>query len=130
MCLFSPPGPSTPGFSATTRQSLARLPTPSLTFLSTTKRIYPEGSTGGSFQLDATSPVIFTSDEPVEDSELAQIVEDGATYLVKEGTGEQGTKGWKTEWRDENLPTNFFWPGQGSAEANAQLRIDLEAPTA
>lgn len=50
-------------------------------------------------------------------------------YLIKEGTGAKGTLGWKTKIVEDDLPTNVFWPGQGSEEANAKLRIDLKVPT-
>lgn len=97
---------------------------------STTKRLHSfDEPSLGLTTLDVDSPAYFTSEEPDEGSELEQLGENGAIYLVKAGTGAEGSQGWRTKKVNGSLPTNVFWPGQGSAEANAKLRIDLKAPT-
>lgn len=95
----------------------------------TDKRIYAEDKPGLGCDEISTSPFIFTYEEPSGNPALEQLGEDGAMYLIKQGTGERGAQGWETKPVNDTLPTNVFWPGQGTPEANARLRIDLKAPT-
>ena len=59
---------------------------------------------------------------------MKQATVDGETYLVKEGTSSDDIYVWWSQPSETGLPYGIEYRGGSSVDANAALRVDLQAP--
>lgn len=59
---------------------------------------------------------------------MEEVTVDGVVYLVKSGTGADGIYAWYSIPTTTGLPVQVNWEGVSSADANAAVRVDTEAP--
>lgn len=59
---------------------------------------------------------------------MEQVTVDGEMYLVKEGASADGIYVWWSQPTETGLPYGIEYRGGSSADANAALRVDSQAP--
>lgn len=59
---------------------------------------------------------------------MERVIVDGETYLVKEGTSADDIYVWWSKPSATGLPVQIEYRGGSSADANAALRVDEQAP--
>jgi hypothetical protein len=80
--------------------------------------------TNGNGLLTVGQPLLFNSAGSTG-SELEQVTVDGATYLVKAGA--DGIYAWWSSPTTTGLAVQVIYEGGGSDDANAAVRIDVDA---
>ncbi|KAI0131878.1 hypothetical protein BJ170DRAFT_717693 [Xylariales sp. AK1849] len=95
------------------------------TFNTTSGRIFKADTpTNGNGLLTVDSPLLFNS---ATGDALEQITVDDAVYLVKGGTTSDGIYAWWSSPTTTGLAVQVNYEGASSADANAALRVDVEA---
>lgn len=79
----------------------------------------------GNGPITAGSVVLFNSPSGTDGSALEQVIIDGNTFLVKNGTADDGIYTWASTPTTTGLAVEIDYEGAGSTNANAALMLDI-----
>ncbi|KAJ0104056.1 hypothetical protein J7T55_006982 [Diaporthe amygdali] len=98
------------------------------TFNDTSGRIFQaDSTTTGNGPITAGNVVLFNFYTTLEGSAMERVAISDEVYLVKNGTAADNHYVWWSIPSETGLPVGIEYRGSSSADANAALRVDLQA---